>query len=127
MPRPGSSIPSVISRSETCGRFGSARETFQQNRTTATPANRKQPGDGIEVVFVENVYDPDPDDGQYETTVLYLIREHGRLRVETDHWTMGLFTLDTWRRVLREARFDVHEQRYRAGGDEYTMFACVRL
>ena len=67
-------------------------ETFQQNKTITTPATR----DGFNVVFVENVYDPDPTDEQYETTILYLIRDHGRLRIETDHWTMGIFSLDTW-------------------------------
>jgi len=67
-------------------------ESFQQNKTTTTSAAR----DGLDVVFVENVYDPDPADEQYETTILYLIRDHGRLRIETDHWTMGIFPLDTW-------------------------------
>ncbi len=28
------------------------------------------------------------------TTTLYLIRDSWRLRIETDHWTMGLFSLD---------------------------------
>ena len=97
-------------------------ETFQQNRTTATPATR----DGLDVVFVENVYDPDPTDERYETTILYLIRDHGRLRIETDHWTMGIFSLDTWRHVLRETGFEVHEGRYDPDGDEYTVFACVK-
>lgn len=101
-------------------------ENFQQNRTTATPAMRTGAPDEPDVVFVENVYDPDPDDGQYETTVLYLIREHGKLRVETDHWTMGLFPLATWRRVLREAGLEVHEERYDAGGEAYTVLACVK-
>jgi len=54
------------------------------------------------------------------------IRDHGHLRIETDHWTMGLFSLDTWRRVLRETGFEVHEGRYHAGEDEYTVFACVK-
>jgi hypothetical protein len=72
------------------------------------------------------VYDPDPSDEQYETTILYLIREHGRLRIETDHWTMGVFSLDMWRRVLRETGFEVHEGWYNAGDDEYTAFACVK-
>ena len=67
-------------------------ETFRQNRTSATPATRTGTRDELDVVFVENVYDPDPADEQYETTVLYLIRDHGRLRIETDHWTMGLFS-----------------------------------
>jgi len=97
-------------------------ETFQQNKTTATQATRE----GLDVVFVENMYDPDPTDEQYETTILYLIRDHGRLRIETEHWTMGIFSLDTWRHVLRETGFEVHEGRYNAGDDEYTTFACVK-
>jgi len=43
-----------------------------------------------------------------------------------DHWTMGMFSLDMWRRVLRETGFEVHEGRYSAGDDEYTTFACVK-
>ncbi len=97
-------------------------ETFQQNKTITTPAT----GDGFNVVFVENVYDPDPTDDQYETTILYLIRDHGRLRIETDHWTMGIFSLDTWRHVLRETGFDVHEGQYNAGEDDYMVFTCVK-
>ena len=96
--------------------------TFQQNRTSTTQATRE----GLDVVFVENMYDPDPTDEQYETTVLYLIRDQGRLRIETDHWTMGLFSLDTWRQVLRETGFEVHETRYNLEADEYTVFACVK-
>jgi len=97
-------------------------ETFQQNRTITTPATRE----GLDVVFVENVYDPEAADEQYETTILYLIRDHGHLRIETDRWTMGLFSLDTWRQVLRETGFEVHEGRYNAGEDQYTAFACVK-
>ena len=98
-------------------------ETFQQNKTTTTTATQ----DGLDVVFVENVYDPDPTDEQYETTILYLIRDHCRLRVETEHWTMGLFSPDTWRRVMRETGFEVHEGRYNPNEDEYTVFACVKM
>ena len=97
-------------------------ETFQQNRTSTTTASQ----DGLDVVFIENVFDPDPTDDQYETTVVYLIRENGNLRIETDHWTMGIFSLDTWRRVLGETGFDVHESQYALDGDEYTVFACVK-
>ena len=97
-------------------------ETFVQNRTTTTPAT----GDGVEVVFVENVYDPDPTDERYETTIIYLIRQDGQLRIETDRWTMGIFSLETWRRTLRETGFALHEERYGLRDDEYTVFACVR-
>ncbi len=101
-------------------------ETFQQNRTVATPATRAATPYGLEVVFVENSYDPDPMDEQFDATILYLIRDHGRLRIETDHWTMGLFPLDAWRTALRAAGLAVHEERYVAGADEYTVFAGVR-
>ncbi len=97
-------------------------ETFRQNRTTTTPATRE----GLDVVFVENVYDPDATDEQYETTILYLIREQGRLRIETDHWTMGIFSLDTWRQVLLELGFQVHEEPFSLGEDQYRVFACVK-
>lgn len=101
-------------------------ETFQQNMTTVTPSAPRTTPAGLEVVFIENVYDPNPADEQYETTVIYLIRDHGRPRIETDHWTLGIFSLDTWRRVLRETGFEVHEGRYRAAEDEYTVFTCVK-
>lgn len=97
-------------------------ETFQQNRTTTTPVAR----DGVHVVFLENVYDPDPTDEQYETTIVYLIRDHGSLRMETEHWTMGLFSLDTWRHLLRDTGAHVHEELYRPGEHVYTVFACVK-
>ncbi len=97
-------------------------ETFQQNKTTVSSSTR----DGLEVVFVENVYDPDLSDELYETTVLYLIRDNGRLQIESDHWTLGIFPIDTWRTVLRKTGFDIHEDRYILGDDEYTMFACVK-
>lgn len=101
-------------------------ETFRQNRTTATPATRKGTRDDIDVVFVENVYDPDPADEHYELTILYLIRDQGQFRLETDHWMMGLFSLETWRRVLLESGLEVHEGRYNKGEDEHTVFACVK-
>lgn len=97
-------------------------ETFRQNATSTTTAAR----DGLEVVFIENVYDPDPTDDRYETTILYLIRENGNLRIETDHWTMGIFSLAAWRDALRETGFAVHEHRYVLGEDAYRTFACVK-
>lgn len=97
-------------------------ETFIQNRTTTTPASRP----GLDVVFVENVYDPDPTDEHYEATILYLIRDHGQLSIETDRWTLGIFPLDTWRSVLHETGFEVHEGQYGADEDAFTVFTCVK-
>jgi hypothetical protein len=102
------------------------KESFQQNRTVATTAACRNKPDCLDVVFIENSYDPDPSDEQYEASILYLIREDGRLRIETDHWTLGLFTLDIWRRVLRETDFVTHEGKYADGENEYTVFACMK-
>jgi SAM-dependent methyltransferase len=102
------------------------KETFVQNRTVATPGAGKGRQANIEVVFVENYYDPDPGDDQYEGTMVYLIREDGRLRVEKDHHALGIFTLDVWRRTLTEVGFRVHEEPYAEHGKEHVTFACLK-
>ena len=59
--------------------------------------------------------------------ILYLIRDHGHLRIETDYWTMGLFSLDTWRRVRRDTGFEVHEGNGTTRARMIlTVFACVK-
>ncbi len=63
------------------------RERFRQNQTDCWSVSR---GD-VDVVFVQNDYDPDPDDTRLETTMLYLIRRRGKLTVEHDLHPRGLF------------------------------------
>lgn len=60
-----------------------------------------------EVVFLENLYDPDPRDTTIEGTFVFLIRRKGRLTVATDRHLLGLFPESAWRRALREAGFEV--------------------
>jgi SAM-dependent methyltransferase len=91
-------------------------ETFEQNKTTTTNVHH----DGLDVTIIENVYDPDPSDEQYDATILYLIRQKGRLQIETDHWKLGLFPLQTWRDILRETGFYFHESPYM----QYTIFTA---
>lgn len=86
------------------------KETFRQNCTRLSEADSPDTPDNLEVTFVENEYDPDPTDDTYEFTLIYLIRENGVLRIETDRSVDGLFSLDTWRTTLREAGFEVHEE-----------------
>ena len=93
------------------------RETFRQNHTEVSPAEgRRFPWPGqdrpadLDVVFIENYYDPDPADSTYEATFLYLIRKGGKLQVETDHHRLGLFSLEEWRDTLRIAGFKLHEE-----------------
>ena len=102
------------------------KETFVQNQTVVTPAVGKRNPADVEVVFVENSYDPDPDDDHYEETIVYLIREGGKLRVETDRHILGLFALDVWRETLAEVGFRIHEETYVERDKEYVMFSCLK-
>jgi hypothetical protein len=77
-------------------------------------------------VFVENSYDPDPYDDHYEGTMVYLIREDGKLRVEEDHHILRLFTLDVWRETLTDVGFKIHEETYIERDKEYVTFACLK-
>ncbi len=79
------------------------RDRFEQNLTRV---NRGKQGRD-EVVFVENLYDPDPRDTAMEATFLYVIRRSGRLRVETDRHVLGLMPESAWRRALRDAGFEI--------------------
>jgi SAM-dependent methyltransferase len=98
------------------------RETFRQNRTSVEYAGGSAKPANIEVVFVENLFDPDPDDEHFEATYVYLVREKGRLRIETDGCRLGLFSADTWRACLQEVGFQVREAHYRQGEEDYLNF-----
>lgn len=104
------------------------RESFQQNRTYSSTHAR---GD-IEVAFIENHYDHDPNDTSYEVTFVYLIRRRGELKIETDRHLCGVFALDVWESALKETGFEVSRQELTylipRGGDaqSYHMFVCVK-
>ncbi len=85
------------------------KETFEQNESHITHAQAKAKPEGVDVVFIENNYDPDPTDDTYEALIIYLIREKGVLRVVEDMHTLGIFAADVWPTLLREAGFEVHE------------------
>ena len=102
------------------------KETFRQNRTVATPAACASKPENLEVVFIENDYDPDSTDDCYEGTMVYLIREDGNLRVETDHHILGLFPLEVWRESITRVGFKIHEEKYTENDREYVTFACLR-
>jgi SAM-dependent methyltransferase len=80
-------------------------QTFEQNRLKHQAGAE---GD-VEIVFIENWYDPDPTDTTVEATFVYLIRRGGRLHIETDHHLCGIFRTETWLTLLRETGFDVKE------------------
>jgi SAM-dependent methyltransferase len=111
----------------------STRETFLQNRTTVTRGRR----DDIEIAFIQNDYDPDPADSEYEAAFVSLIRRSGKLEILTDRHVLGLFARAEIEGFLREAGFEVEAREYmpgppaiersgQAGHETYPMFVCVR-
>ncbi len=104
------------------------KETFEQNETHVTrgdaAAEAKAKPDGVEVVFIENNYDPDPSDDTFEGLMIYLIREKGVLRVVEDRHTLGIFAADVWPTLLREAGFEVHDDFWRPGSVK--TYICVK-
>lgn len=90
-------------------RPGGAFVTYAEHLRGRLPQNYTRPIHGREgrdeVVFVENLYDPDPHGATLEATFIYLIRRSGRLTVETDRHVLGFFREPTWRRSLQEAGF----------------------
>jgi SAM-dependent methyltransferase len=59
----------------------------------------------VELTFIEYTYDPDPADTTVEAIMFFLIREHGQLRIEQDHHTLGIFPMKRWFKLLEGAGF----------------------
>ena len=78
-------------------------EQFKQNRVRSQTHERA----GLSVTTVEVMHDPDPADTWFETTFAYFIRQNGRLQVELDTHTLGVFPLATFARCASEAGFRV--------------------
>ena len=95
-------------------------ERFEQNKTEVSTHK----GGGVDVVFLENTYDPDPSDTQCEFTFVFLIKEDGILRVETDRHIAGLFRMDTWVEIMEDIGFKVRRCEY--PGEGIPMFVCLK-
>jgi SAM-dependent methyltransferase len=87
--------------------------TFRQNRTVVTTRSRGE----VAITVVETSYDPDPGDGTFEFTMVFLIRRGPTLDVHVDRHLNNLFPLDRWRTILQESGLEVIELR-QTFGDE---------
>jgi ubiquinone/menaquinone biosynthesis C-methylase UbiE len=92
---------------------------FKQNKTKVQ--HRKD--DNIELTYVAHWYDPDPGDTTYETTFLYLIRKNKEFAVEVDMHICGIFEVEVWEKLLKEAGFTPKQDTFRhstfSPGEEY--------
>jgi len=80
------------------------KETFRENNFVYTGKK----GD-IEVTVFENNYITPENDSIYEATIIYLIRNKGKLDTHIDIHTLGLFYKETWYSLLKAESFEVKE------------------
>jgi trans-aconitate methyltransferase len=81
---------------------------IRQNRIKSSTSKKKD----IEITFIENNYDPNPQDTTYESTFIYLVRKNRKLSIYTDRHLCGIFKLQTWFSVIRETGFRIKRQRF---------------
>jgi len=110
------------------------KESFIQN-DIITHSNER---DDEMLTVVENRFDPDPDDDNFELTYVYLYRKNGKLEIYNDRHLCGLFEEDKVIEMLQETGFEVVVENYEPpeatfGGaelfavDVYPMFVCKKV
>ena len=106
------------------------KETFQTNNFVYTG----EKGD-IEITIFENNYIPQDNDSIYEATIIYLIRNKGKLEIYTDIHKLGLFDKKIWSSLLKEEGFEIKEKKEEHFYDEYMLeegeyplhiFICIK-
>jgi hypothetical protein len=58
--------------------------------------------------------------------MVYLIRENGKIRLESESFTLGLFSISTWEELFTQAGFAFHQEAYQEKNNEYLTFVGVK-
>ena len=99
---------------------------FKQNKTSCSSHSQ---GD-VDIVFIENYYDPDPKDTSYEATLIFLVRCGGELKIHTDHHLCGIFDLDSRHDLLMGIRFELEKLNFVNStfpeGEYLPMLVCTK-
>ena len=89
----------------------------------------------IKIIVFENNYIPSPAGTTYEATIIYLIRQKGKLEIHSDRHIIGLFKLENWLAILKEFDFEVKQIRMEHSYDRFILgegkypliiFACTK-
>ena len=88
------------------------RETFQPS----TSHGGSDSGDrGLR--YLEWTWDPDPADSTYITDMAYLMKDGSDVACRHDRHIMGLFSNDTWLRLIKDAGFAAAMEQYQLDED----------
>lgn len=115
--RPGGILLTIVERLLT---------NFKQNNTECSSHSQGN----IDTVFIENSYDPNPLDTNYEENFIYLIRRRGKLEIHTDRHLCGIFKIETWHTLLKKVGFEVKQMKFQhstfAKGKYLPMLVCTK-
>lgn len=95
------------------------RETFEPSTN-----HGGEDGDGRSIRYIEWSFDLNPDDDEYVTEYVYLLREGEQpTRVVHDRHFHGIFSREVWKTLLRDAGFETTVYNDHFGRD---LFLCQR-
>ena len=83
------------------------RETFDGSWTRRYDTRRN----GTSVTVLECSFDPDPGDTALDEMLTFIVRQGGRVRVETDLHSTGIFPVSAWLRLMRASGFRAGKER----------------
>ena len=102
------------------------KDKFEQNKTRF----KKHKKGNVEIVLIENDYDPDPEDTEFECHLVFLIRKDGKFEIEVDKHRMGLFELRRILEILNDLNLKIHLYELDFSGRKYTkegpFFVCEK-
>lgn len=107
------------------GVFITAPDSYVETFDSPSVVHQTHRKDGAELTFVEYCSDPDPTDTETDTVYVFFHSEGGKLSVEVDRHVNGLFSIDTWERLLVEAGFSVEKIDYPVSEDGWPMWLWV--
>ena len=106
------------------------KEEFKENNFLYTGSK-----EDIEITVFENNYITCPSESTYEATIIYLIRQKGKLEIHSDKHIIGIFKLEEWLNILKGFEFQVKQiklehsyDRFILGEGQYPLrtFVCTK-
>jgi len=119
----------AVAHLEPGGVFVIAPEWYKETYKQAALYHVTRNQNGHQLTFIQYETDPDPNDTTMQCLMLYLINENGKLRIEQDLHTTGIFPMKTWDKLLGEAGFRVEKKPfpiYEDGREAYLLVCTYR-
>ncbi|MDD3627455.1 MAG: class I SAM-dependent methyltransferase [bacterium] len=80
----------------------------------------------VEIVSFKNFYDSDPKDNSVEGLYFFIIRENKKVKIEIDQHSFGLFSIETWKRILKDTGFEINVVDFNLREHNIPLFICIK-